>query len=76
MLMTTTRRKKGKKAFGLLVRRVIAKGSALARARVKHLTRCRPERFPRSSAPKQNSHDDMNARRVQTRASLRAPSGG
>lgn len=32
------------------------KGSALARARVKHGTPCRPERYPRSSA--QDLHDD------------------
>jgi hypothetical protein len=34
--MTTTAQKEGEKAFGLLVRIMIAKGSALARERVKH----------------------------------------
>jgi hypothetical protein len=36
MLMATTVKKEGEKAFGLLAGIVIAMGSALARARVKH----------------------------------------
>jgi hypothetical protein len=37
-------------------------------------SRCRPEWSPRSSAPSQNLHGDVSARRVQTRA-YRAPPG-
>jgi hypothetical protein len=75
VLMTITAQKEREKAFGLLVAGGFAKGSALARARVKRRSRRRPEWSPRSSALSQNSHEDMSARRVQTRAS-RAPMGG
>src|SRR5688572_26498584 len=72
--MATTLKEGEEKTCGLLVRKTIAKGSALARARVKRRSRRRPEWSPRSSALSHNAHEDMSARRVQTRAS-RAPLG-
>ena len=46
-------------------------GSALARARVKHRPGAGRSGLPGLPRQKQNSHDDMNARRVQTARAAR-----